>query len=110
MDEKETITLYDEDGQETEFEVLGVVNVEDNDYAILVPLDESESEDEEAYIFRIDADENGEEVLTEVEDDDEFEAVREAWEAICEGDYDIEDISDDDEEEDIEEDIDDEDE
>ncbi|HHW03477.1 MAG TPA: DUF1292 domain-containing protein [Thermoanaerobacterales bacterium] len=96
MDEKELITLYDEDGKETEFEVLGIVNVEDNDYAILVPLDE-ENEEEEAYIFRIDTDENGEEVLTEVEDDDEFEAVREAWEALCEGDYDIEDISDDEE-------------
>ncbi|WP_422443998.1 DUF1292 domain-containing protein [Thermoanaerobacterium sp. DL9XJH110] len=101
MDERETITLYDEEGQETEFEVLGVVNVEDNDYAILVPLDE---DGEQAYIFRIDADENGEEVLTEVEDDDEFEKVKEAWEAVSEGDFDIVDEADD------EEDIDDEDE
>jgi len=109
MEDRETITLFDEDGHETEFEVLGIVNVDENDYAILVPMDEDESEDEEAYIFRIDNDENGEEVLTEVEDDDEFEAVREAWEAVSEGDYDIEDVSDD-EEYDDEEYIDDEDE
>lgn len=103
MEEKETITLYDEDGQETEFEVLGIVNVEDNDYAILVPLDEDENEGEEAYIFRIDTDENGDEVLMEVEDDNEFEAVRGAWEAISEGDYDIEDDYDEEEIDDEEE-------
>jgi uncharacterized protein YrzB (UPF0473 family) len=100
MDERETITLYDEEGQETEFEVLGVVNVEDNDYAILVPLDE---DGEQAYIFRIDADENGEEVLTEVEDDDEFEKVKEAWEAVSAGDFDIVDEADDEEDIDDEE-------
>lgn len=103
MEEKETITLYDEDGQETEFEVLGIVNVEDNDYAILVPLDDDENEGEEAYIFRIDTDENGDEVLMEVEDDNEFEAVRGAWEAISEGDYDIEDDYDEEEIDDEEE-------
>lgn len=91
MEGKETITLYDEEGQETEFEVLGVVNVEDNDYAILVPLDGDETEDEVAYIFRIDTDECGDEVLVEVEDDNEFETVREAWEAIIDEDFDIED-------------------
>ncbi|MCG0276400.1 MAG: DUF1292 domain-containing protein [Thermosediminibacteraceae bacterium] len=84
-DERETITLYDEEGNATEFEVIGVVSVEDNDYAILMPLDE---EDEEtAYIFRIDTEEDGEEVLTVVEDDEEFEKVKEAWEALCEEEF-----------------------
>lgn len=97
MDERETITLYDEEGKASEFEVLGVVTVEDNDYAILIPMDE---EDEEtAYIFRIDTDEDGDEVLTVVEDDEEFEKVKEAWEALCEEDfeedYDEENLEDD---------------
>ena len=89
MDDRETITLRNEDGLETEFEVVGVITVEDTDYAFLIPLD---GEDEEqAYIFRIDTDDNGEEVLSEVEDDDEFEMVREAWETICEDEFEFED-------------------
>ena len=83
MDDRETITLLDESGEETEFEVLGVVAVEDINYAILIPVDEDEEEDQ-AYIFRIDTDENGEEVLSEVDDDEEFEIVKDAWETLCE--------------------------
>jgi len=86
MDDMEIISLYDENGEETEFEVIGVINLEEKDYYILRPLDE-ENEDQ-AYIFRADTDENGEDVLVEVEDDDEFDTVCAAWEAICEGDID----------------------
>jgi len=86
MDDREIITLYDEDGQESEFEILAVINVEDNDYAILVPEDD---DSEQAYIFRIDNDDKGDEVLSEVEDDEEFQLVKEAWEVLCdEGFYD----------------------
>ncbi|GAQ26102.1 MULTISPECIES: DUF1292 domain-containing protein [Tepidanaerobacter] len=85
MEEFETITLLDENGEETVFEILGVINVEDTDYAILSPLieDEEDEEEGEAYIFRIDVDEEGNEVLFEVEDDEEFEMVRDAWEMLC---------------------------
>jgi uncharacterized protein YrzB (UPF0473 family) len=98
MDEREVITLYDDEGEEVEFEVLGVINVDDNEYAILVPYDEEldleaeDYEEEQGFIFRIDRDENGEDVLVEVEDDDEFDKVREAWEAVFDGlDEDFED-------------------
>lgn len=99
MDEREIITLYDEEGDQTEFEVLGIINVEEKEYAILLPLEDEENEDL-AYIFRIDMDENGDDILTEVEDDAEFENVRDAWEAFCDGDfemYDEEDIEDEEE-------------
>jgi len=86
MDDRETITLLDESGEQAEFEVLGVITVEDNDYAILVPLDDDE---EQAYIFRIDTDENGEEILSQVEDDEEFEMIRDAWEALCEDELEL---------------------
>jgi len=97
MDDMEIISLYDEDGEETEFEVLGIINLEEKDYYILRPLDEKEEEDQ-AYIFRADTDENGEDILVEVEDDDEFETVSAAWKAICEGDFDEVDDEIDDEE------------
>ena len=92
MNDPETITLLDESGEETEFEVLGVITVEDTDYAILIPIYEDEEEEEEedqAYIFRIDTDENGEEVLSEVEDDEEFEMVKDAWETLCEDELEL---------------------
>ena len=92
MEEMETITLLDENGIETEFEVLAIVTVEDIDYAVLIPLD-----DDQAYIFRIDTDENGEEVLSEVEDDEEFNIVKEAWEALYEDDIDYDADTDDEE-------------
>jgi uncharacterized protein YrzB (UPF0473 family) len=91
MDDRETITLLDENGEETEFEVLGVIAVEDIDYAILIPIDE---EEDQAYIFRIDIDEDGEEVLSEVEDDEEFEIVKDAWEALCEDELELDDEDD----------------
>jgi|SRR5690554_4553211 len=96
MDDRETITLLDESGEQAEFEVLGVITVEDSDYAILVPI---EDDDDQAYIFRIDTDENGEEVLSQVEDDEEFEMVREAWETLCEDELEL-DAEDDFDEED----------
>lgn len=85
MEEFETITLLDENGEEIVFEILGVINVEDTDYAILTPLIEDEEDEEgEAYIFRIDVDEEGNEVFfEEVEDDEEFEILRDAWEMLC---------------------------
>lgn len=98
MDELETITLLDENGEEAVFEVLGVINVEDTDYAILIPISEDEDEDEDeeqAYIFRIDTDENGEEVLSEVEDDEEFEMVKDAWETLCVDEFELDDDEDD---------------
>lgn len=93
MDDRETITLLDENGEETEFEVLGVITVEDIDYAILIPTDEDE-DDDQAYIFRIDTDENGEEVLSEVENDEEFELVKDAWETLCEDEFELDDDDD----------------
>jgi uncharacterized protein YrzB (UPF0473 family) len=83
--EKDIITLCSEDGEETTFEVLGVITVEDQDYAFLVPLDDEDSE--EAYIFRIDKD-GDEDILVEVEDDDEFEKVAQAWEEIYGDEFD----------------------
>ena len=48
-------------------------------YSILAPLDE---EDEEAYIFRVEEDENGEMVLEAIDDDEEYEMVVETYETL----------------------------
>ncbi|MFS8543170.1 MAG: DUF1292 domain-containing protein [Limnochordales bacterium] len=45
-----------------------------------LPGEPEEGVEEGAWVFRLDTDDDGEQVLTLVEDDDEWERVRQAWE------------------------------
>lgn len=80
----EKITLLDEDGKENIFEVITKLDIEDNEYVIVVPSDAPE--DSEAIILKIGKDENDEDILFTVEDDDEFKIVSEAYETLFSGD------------------------
>lgn len=73
------IWLMDENGNEEAFEIIATLTVKEKDYAILFPL---EGEDDAAYIFRIDRDENEEDVLAPIEDDNEFKIVQEEYEKL----------------------------
>jgi len=81
MDDKElgTILLYDENGDEVEFDVITKLDIEDKEYVIVTPLNE---DSDDAIALRIDKGEDGEEVLVTVEDDDEFEMIEEAYETL----------------------------
>lgn len=84
----DVVTLVDDDGNEHDFAVVDIFPVRMKQYAILVPVrydqetDEEELDlDEDAYIFRIDVDEeSGEESLVEVEDESEWNEVAQEWE------------------------------
>ncbi|MGE5530392.1 MAG: DUF1292 domain-containing protein [Patescibacteria group bacterium] len=74
------VTLVDEEGHEHQFSIVDVVEVDERRYALMVPVGEEkqgaeEEEEEEAYIFRLETDENGEDILVDVDDDEEFERV-----------------------------------
>ncbi|MDA8096793.1 MAG: DUF1292 domain-containing protein [Desulforudis sp.] len=75
--ENETITLVDEEGSEHDFGVLDVLEVEGEEYAILIPMEEGEAGDE-VVIFKFSEDEEGNEVLVDLEDE-EWERVADAW-------------------------------
>ena len=60
------INLIDENGVESQFEIILTLEAEGKEYAILMPVDEEEAE--EALVFRIDQDEQGE-ILVPLEDD-----------------------------------------
>lgn len=77
--DEDLITLLDEDGVEHEFSLVEVLEVEDRRYAILQPVPGGE-ESETAVIFRMEDD-----TLITIEDDAEFERVRQAFEAGDEG-------------------------
>jgi uncharacterized protein YrzB (UPF0473 family) len=75
-----SITLLDENGEETEFEVVTKLDIEDNEYLVVVPA--LSSDEAEAIILKIDKDDDGNDILYTVEDDEEFELVSEAYEAL----------------------------
>ncbi|NLG87371.1 MAG: DUF1292 domain-containing protein [Firmicutes bacterium] len=76
------VVLTDEEGTEHQFEVVDFFNVEEKEYAILLPLEEFDEDDEEgeALIFRVEDDEDGNQILVEIEDDDEWERAAAEWE------------------------------
>lgn len=102
MEEKEnTVILTDEDGVDSEFEIVTILNVNNHDYCVLYPTD---SEDEDAIVLKLVQDDKGDDMLTEIEDDDEFEKVAEAYDEWAEeneeyGEYPDEDEDTDDDDE-----------
>lgn len=79
------ITLIDEDEQEHDFTVEAFLDVDDNKYAVLVP--QGDEFVDEAVIMRFGQDENGEDVLFDIEDDEEWEKVADAYDAFAADEY-----------------------
>ena len=80
----DVLILVDEEDQEHPFQMIDMVEVDGSQYAVLVPLEEGSDEDE-AIILKIVLDENGEEVLYDIEDDEEWEKVVDIWNDSQEG-------------------------
>lgn len=87
MDEAEVYTLVDEEGKESQFEVIGKRELDGVLYFALIPVEE---ESDEYVILKLSTDEDGEECLVSVDDDDEFEKIAEIFddELFDEVDYD----------------------
>ena len=87
--EEEVFTLTDEEGNESDFEFIGRIELGENTYVALVPVD---GDEEEYVILKVDTDENGEEYLSTIEDDEEFDKAADAFEDefMSEIDYDAE--------------------
>ena len=78
QNEREFYTLTDEEGNETEFELIGTTEYKGVQYYAMIPAgaaEESEDEFCEYVILRRDTDENGEDMLVTIDDDDEFDDV-----------------------------------
>lgn len=74
------VTLTLDDGTEMECIVLTIFPVNDKDYIALLPVSEVDSEEEgEVFLYRFKQLENDEIDLTNIEDDDEYEAVADAF-------------------------------
>jgi uncharacterized protein YrzB (UPF0473 family) len=86
------IVLIGEDGEEVEFEHLDTVELDGNEYVILLPLDEEEENEEvdEVVILKVDHNEDGEDAFVTVDDEDELNKVFEEFKTRMEEDYDFE--------------------
>ena len=84
--EDEVLTLTDEEGNEHEFSVIDIIEMEGSEYAILLPHEGGEDDEDEAIILRIDSDDDGNEVLVDIEDDEEWEKVADTWASMVEED------------------------
>lgn len=78
------VTLDMDDGTQVECEILTIFDVNDQDYIVLLPLDENGEENEEGtvYIYRYFEDEDGNPSLENIQDDDEYEAVEERFDEL----------------------------
>lgn len=80
------LVLVDEDGIEHLFELLAELEIENNKYRVLVPLDEEDvdydEEDGEVVILKAIIDEDGNELLSDIDDEAEWEMVVEAWQEL----------------------------
>ncbi len=77
MERENIFTLTDEEGNESEFELIGELSLDDNTYLALIPLD---GDDDEYVVLKIEVDESGDELLVTIDDDDEFDRVADAFE------------------------------
>lgn len=72
------IVLHDEMENEVEFEIITTFGLDDDNYAALVPIDDEPL----TYLLKYEQDRDGNVVLTTIDDDEEFEYVKEAYEEI----------------------------
>ena len=77
---RDIITLDLDDGTQLECEVLDFLEVDGQEYVLLYPL--KEEEDGEVLVYRYDEDEEENPILSNIENDEEFEKVSEAYNAL----------------------------
>ena len=88
--EPDRVTLTDEEGVERDFDIIGTMQIDSNDYFALVAVDGNEDE----YIILKAVEEDGEEVLITIDDDDEFDKVADAFDNELMEEYDLDEPGD----------------
>ena len=91
FEEFDTVVLTDEDGQDHEFLHIETLEVDGSTYFVLLPISEDEEqaglseaaeETEEAIILKLGKDEEGNDMLLDIEDDEEWEKVADYWDEM----------------------------
>lgn len=77
---EDVITLIDENGEEKDFTVIDILELDGSEYAILLPVDDEDTD--EAIILKFAQDNEGNEILVDIDDDEEWEKVADTWEEM----------------------------
>ena len=75
MEEIEYYTLTDEEGNESQFELIGEAEIDGNTYYALTELDEEGNQISDEYVVLRVESEGDEDILVSIEDDEEFDKV-----------------------------------
>ena len=87
--EEVTVTLTLDDGIQLESVVLTIFDAGEREYIALLPMDGQEAEEGEVYLYRYSEDANGNPNLENIEDDEEYDIVADAFdELLDEQEYD----------------------
>lgn len=81
-EEQATVTLTLDDDTELECMVLTIFPAGDKEYIALLPMDGAEEEEGEVYLYRYEEDAEGNPNLSNIEDDDEYEIVADAFDEL----------------------------
>ena len=73
------VTVTDEDGNEFELEHLGTLEYKDNTYMAFVPADMDEDDEDFGLILLRVAEDNGEQILADIDDQTELDEVYEQF-------------------------------
>ena len=80
--EEMTVTLTLDDGSEVECVVLTIFEAGDRDYIALLQTEGAEADEGEVYLYRYEEDADGNPSLDNIEDDDEYEVVADAFDEL----------------------------
>jgi uncharacterized protein YrzB (UPF0473 family) len=79
MEDNKIVTMLDEDGEKVDFELVEIIELDENKYALLAPV----GDEDDAYVYKI-SEVDGKTEYTAVEDEAEFERVLEEYESTFE--------------------------
>lgn len=77
-----TVTLTLDDDTEMECVVLTVFQAGERDYIALLPVEGADSEEGEVYLYRYTETDDGQPSLDNIEDDDEYDLVADAFDEL----------------------------
>ena len=87
--EEVTVTLTLDDGSQLECVVVTIFDAGEREYIALLPMDSEETDEGEVYLYRYTEDADGNPNLENIESDEEYDIVAEAFdELLDEQEYD----------------------
>lgn len=81
MNEDQIIETVTEDGEVVQFRLFDIIEFEEKEYALLLPVEDNDDEDSEIVLMRL-TKEDDDYLFETIDDDEEFERVSEYIESI----------------------------